>query len=1026
MQCILAPFVLPLMLAGIDPSSEAVVDFNREIRPLLVEHCLACHGPDEKARKADLRLDRLNLTSLQTDGGKLITPGKPEESDLIARLVHTEHGKLMPPPKFAKPLNAKQIDLFKNWIRQGAKTSAHWSFVPPLRPPAPSVKDRAWPRSPIDNFILARLEAEGLKPEPEAKRARLLRRASLDLTGLPPTPAEVTAFEADSSPDAYERVVDRLLASPRYGERMALEWLDMARFADSNGFQIDSSRSMWPWRDWIINAYNRNLPFDQFTIEQIAGDMLPNPTQEQLIATGFQRNHRLNGEGGLIAEEWRIETVIDRVETTSLAWLGLTTGCARCHDHKYDPLSQKEFYQLFALFNNVPESGTLQENRKGGNTDPAIEVMAPETSAKISVAESVVETAKTKVRAEEAKAPNQVEPWAAAEVILLGKSIWKPFEANTAVGDAGTQYSRQEDGTWLAKGPNPNHESTVVKAPVSGSLNAVRLVCLPDDSLPNKSVGRFSNGNFLLTRIEATLVPPGGSQPIKLTFGQALANYSQPGWPIEATIGKDASKGWAVDGPTRREPLEAVFILSAPTQAPAGSMLEIRLVQSTLGGHNIGRFRLAVTDAPSSAVKLGEAGPAPEVVLALKTPADKKTAEQKKLLLNRYLASAPGALGQAKKELTMAEQTLKGLKDNLPTAMVMKEGTPRKAHILIRGQYDKKGDEVSAGFPSMLPSPPAGSKADRLTLARWLASPGHPLTSRVWVNRAWERYFGAGICRTTDNMGTQAEFPSHPDLLDWLATEFVDRKWDMKAMTRLIVTSATYRQDSKVTPEKLKQDPQNRLLARGPRFRMPGEILRDQALYMSGLLVNKVGGPSVRPYMPAGVWDETSVYGDLRNYKNDTGEDLYRKSIYTIWKRTAAPPTMLLFDAPNRETCLVRRGRTNTPLQALALLNEVTYVEAARKLGERMIVEGGNDISSRLKHGFRLTLSREPSARELEIMRQGVERDTQRFLRDIPGAEKLIALGEAKAKVGLIPAELAAFTLAANVLLNLDECVTRE
>ena len=413
-------------------------------------------------------------------------------------------------------------------------------------------------------------------------------------------------------------------------------------------------------------------------------------------------------------------------------------------------------------------------------------------------------------------------------------------------------------------------------------------------------------------------------------------------------------------------------------------------------------------------------------MLALKTTADKRTAEQKKLLLNRYLASAPGALGQAKKELTMAEQTLKGLKDNLPTAMVMKEGTPRKAHILIRGQYDKKGDEVSAGFPSMLPSPPAGSKADRLTLARWLASPGHPLTSRVWVNRAWERYFGAGICRTTDNMGTQAEFPSHPDLLDWLATEFVDRKWDMKAMTRLIVTSATYRQDSKVTPEKLKQDPQNRLLARGPRFRMPGEILRDQALYMSGLLVNKVGGPSVRPYMPAGVWDETSVYGDLRNYKNDTGEDLYRKSIYTIWKRTAAPPTMLLFDAPNRETCLVRRGRTNTPLQALALLNEVTYVEAARKLGERMIVEGGNDISSRLKHGFHLTLSREPSARELEIMRQGVERDTQRFLRDIPGAEKLIALGEAKAKVGLIPAELAAFTLAANVLLNLDECVTRE
>ena len=1022
----LVPLVFPWPLAGNEPAHSALVDFNREIRPLLVEHCLACHGPDEKSRKADLRLDGLNLSALQTDSGRLIVPGKPDESELVLRLTHADPAKLMPPPKFAKPLNPKQINLLRAWIVQGAKTSAHWAFVPPVRPGIPPVNNQAWVRNPIDAFILAKLEASGLSPEPEANRARLLRRVSLDLTGLPPTPLETAAFERDSSPEAYEKAVDRLLVSPRHGERMALEWLDMARFADSNGFQVDSSRSMWPWRDWVINAYNRNLPFDQFTIEQIAGDMLPTPNQDQLIATGFQRNHRLNGEGGLIAEEWRVETVIDRVESTSLAWMGITAGCARCHDHKYDPLSQKEFYQLFALFNNVPESGTLQENRKGGNTDPAIEVATPKALAEIKELEARVESAKSKVREEEQKAANQVAPWAADQASRLGKTHWKPFETSAVTGQAGTRYTRQPDGSWLAQGPNPNHETTVAKAPFSGTLSALRLVCLPDESLPGQSVGRFSNGNFVLTRLEAVLTFPEGGKTTRLQFAQALADYSQPGWPIEATVGKDASKGWAVDGPTRKKPLEAIFKLAEPAQAPPGSTLEIRLVQATLGGHNIGRFRLALTDLAPGAVNLGEAGPSPELAAALKTPADKRTEAQRKLLLDQYLATAPGALGQAKNELMKSQQALKALKDSLPTAMVMKEGPPRKANLLIRGQYDRKGEEVSAGFPSMLPPPPAGSKADRLTLAKWLVSPSHPLTARVWVNRAWERYFGAGLCKTTDNFGTQAEFPSHPELLDWLATEFVDRQWDMKAMARLIVTSATYRQDSRISPEKLKADPQNRLLARGARFRLPGEIIRDQALFVSGLLADKVGGPSVRPYMPAGVWDETSVYGDLRNYKNDTGEGLYRKSIYTVWKRTAAPPTMLLFDAPNRETCLVRRGRTNTPLQALALLNEITYVEAARKLGERMLLEGGQDATSRLRHGFCLAIGRSPSPAELEILRQGIDRDRQRFAMDTAGAEKLIALGEAKPKPGLPPVDLAAYTLAANVLLNLDECVTRE
>ena len=1014
------------LIVGADTVPAQPVDFNRQIRPLLVEHCLACHGPDEKTRKAGLRLDGPKLAQITTDSGKLITPGKPEESDLIARLMHSDNTRKMPPPKFAKPLSIAQIDLLKTWISQGAKVSTHWAFAPPVRPPIPSVKNNNWARNPIDAFVLARLETEGLIPEPEAVKTRLLRRVSLDLNGLPPTPAELDAYLADSSPHAYECAVDRLLASPRYGERMALEWLDMARFADSNGFQVDSGRAMWPWRDWVINAFNTNLPFDRFTIEQIAGDMLPNARPDQIIATGFQRNHRLNGEGGLIAEEWRIETVIDRVETTSLAWMGLTTGCARCHDHKYDPLSQKEFYQLFSLFNNVPESGTLQENRKGGNTDPAIEVSTPETAGKIREAGEAIQIAKAKIADEELKAPPRVEVWASEQASRLGKTIWRPFDPNSVQGQSGSKYIRQPDATWLAHGDNPNHETTIAKAKVSGALTAVRLICLPDDSLPGKSVGRFSNGNFVLTRLEADLFIPGTAKPVRLKFTKALADFSQTGWPIESAVENNSAKGWAVDGPTRRQPLEAIFKLGEMVQAPVGSLLELRLVQATLGGHNIGRFRLAITDQTPTEVRLGEAGPSPDLAEAFKTPAEKRTEVQKKLLLGHYLNTASGPLGMAKADLAKKELELKTLKDAQPTAMVMQEGPPRPAHLLIRGQYDRKGEEVKGGFPAMLPPPPPGAKADRLTLARWLAEPAHPLTARVWVNRAWERFLGAGLCRSTDNMGTQADFPSHPELLDWLATEFVARKWDMKAMARLIVTSATYRQGSRVDPAKLRQDPANRLLARGPRLRLPGEILRDQALFVSGLLIEKVGGPSARPYMPTGVWDETSVYGDLRNYKHDTGEGLYRKSLYTVWKRTAAPPSMLLFDAPNREACMVRRGRTNTPLQALALLNEITYVEAARKLAERMLTEGGPDTATRLRHGFRMVLAREPSAEELSILNIGLTRDRQRFLTNPAAAKNLVDVGETKASESASRVDLAAYTLAANVLLNLDECVTRE
>jgi hypothetical protein len=637
----------------------------------------------------------------------------------------------------------------------------------------PTLRNKAWPKNEIDAFILARLEKEDLQPSLEASRETLIRRLSLDLTGLPPSPQEVDAFVADRSRDAYEKLVDRLLASPRYGERMAIPWLDFARYADSNGFQEDGSRSMWRWRDWLINALNDNMPFDQFTMKQLAGDLLPHATLEDRIATGFNRNHRTNNEGGAIPEEWRVETVIDRVETTSQVWMGLTMGCARCHDHKYDPITQKDFYRFFAFFNNLPETG--YGGGSGANTPPMIRAPSLEQRTHLKELEQAIGAAK-------------------------------------------------------------------------------------DDK--NRFQARQAKDAF------------------------------------EATI---------------------------------------------------------------------------------------------------------------------------------PQTMVMEEmPQPRDAFLLIRGQYENRGEKVNAGLPAFLPPLPPGAAMNRLGMARWLVSPDHPLTARVWINRSWERLFGAGIVKTSENMGSQADFPSHPELLDWLATEFIRCHWDMKAMVKLIVMSATYRQSSKATPQLLRADPENRLLARGPRFRLGGELLRDQALAVSGLLKEKIGGPSVRPYMPQGVWDETSVYGDLRNYQPDPAGGLYRRTLYTIWKRTAAPPTNLLFDAPTREICTVKRSRTNTPLQALAVLNEVTFVEASRKLAERMMAEGGATREMRLAYGFRLAAARQPQPDELNILVDGLKADLDRFHGNPEAAKKLIAVGESKPSPQWKADELAAYTLTANVLLNLDEVLTRE
>ena len=1030
-----------LALRSLTAAEPSKINFNRDIRPLLSDKCFQCHGPDDKKREGGLRLDLRESAIKPLDSGETaLVPGDLSKSALVKRILSSDQDEMMPPKKLNKILSPEQIDLLKRWVAEGAEYQGHWAFLPVERPTVPKHENDKWSRSAIDHFILARLEKEKLQPSAEANKRTLVRRLSLDLTGLPPTPAEVVAFLADDSPDAYEKVVDRLLASSRYGEQMALQWLDFARFADSNGFQADSSRQQWPWRDWVIRAYNDNIPFDRFTIDQLAGDLVPNATKSQIVATGFNRNHRLNGEGGLIAEEWRVETVIDRVETTGLTWLGLTLNCCRCHDHKYDPITQKEFYQLFAFYNNITETGTLQA-KDGRNNDPVELIATPDKEAELAKIDQAIKAAEDHLANEVKKLPKLSADWAEKhrEQISGESSVWKPLAVKDVKSSDGAKLTKKSDGSYLASGKNAPHDTYTITAPLdAGSFTGILLECFPDPMLPQKSLGRYSNGNFVLSRIEAEISAPSLTEPMKVTFAKAEADYSQSGWEVKYLVEPAAGKGWAIDGPTKKENRKAMVVTKEPVAVPEKATLTVRLVHEALNEHNIGRFRLSATSSSVEAITLqGDKFPA-AVKQALTAEASKRTPAQKSELEKFFRANVDSPVKQAEGAVGLAKKQRMEAADKSPTVMVMREGPARDAFRLTRGEYDKRAEKVTAGLPVALPPMPDGAPMNRYGLAQWVVSPTNPLTARVWVNRAWERFFGVGLVKTSENLGSQADFPSHPDLLDWLAAEFMQptseqkvngqpaQRWDMKAMHKLIVMSAAYRQSSALNKALAEKDPENRLVARGPRFRLSGEVLRDQALAMSGLLVERIGGPSVKPYMPEGVWDETTRYGDLRNYKHDAGDGLYRRSMYTIWKRTAAPPSMLIFDAPNREICTVKRSRTNTPLQALSLLNEITYVEAARKLGERMIAKGGTTADERVKYGFQLVTSREPTVIELKVLMDGLQSDLSRFREKKSEAEKLLTFGESKAANNTDPAEVAAYALTANVLLNLDEVVTRE
>jgi hypothetical protein len=983
------------------------VDFSRDVRPILSDRCFTCHGPDESTRKVGLRLDTEDGAKRPRGAHIPIVPGDPTASEVMKRIAPERPAMRMPPPySDRKPLSEKEVATVRAWIEQGAKWQSHWSFTPPVRPPLPPVANTAWVRNPIDRFVLARLERENLAPSPEADPARLLRRVTFDLTGLPPTLAELDAFLADRSPGAYAKVVDRLLASPRYGERMAVDWLDAARYADTHGYQVDPEKEMWPWRDWVITAFNRNQPYDRFTIEQIAGDLLPGATLEQEIATGFQRNHRINSETGSIAEEFQAENLVDRVSTFGAVWLGLTVGCARCHDHKYDPLTTREFYGLYAFFNNVDEVGNGGPRDGRGNHKPYLRLPAPELEAQAAAKQKEIEAA----RAGLAEIEKRLEPgfpeW--ARNALTHRPQWEVLRPTKLVADGGVTLTQQPDGSILAGGAIPASSIYEITATTAlPTITAFRLELIPDPTLPGGGSGRGAEGKGVVTLFEVKI----GGRKVDLT--RITADFKSEESELDLVIrpADQLKRGWGVN-PETSKPHYAVI---EPTRMTAGAEFTIR-IGNEYEGAPVGRFRISVTSDEFPEVM-------PEAI-AKTLHTDAASTDD---AVRRYFLTHPYERRRANEQVVKLEAEKRAIENKIPTTMVMREmEKPRDTFLLTRGQYDKPGDKISPIVPAFLPPLPQGAPANRLSLAQWLVDPANPLTARVAVNRYWQAYFGTGLVKTAEDFGSQGEAPSHPELLDWLATEFLRTGWDVKAMQRLIVTSATYRQASQATPGLRERDPENRLLARGPRVRLAAEMIRDQALSVAGLLNDKMGGPAVKIYQPDGLWEQLSAFQGRKLFERSKGDDLWRRSVYTYWKRTVPPPSLTIFDAPTREFCVVRRQPSSTPLQALALLNDEMYIETSRKLAERMMHEGGATPALRLAWAFRLATSRPATAGEIAILERGLSRRLTQYRADPASAEKLLTAGESPRDARLDAAELAAYTTASSVILNLDEVRTRQ
>lgn len=1223
-----AAFTATCVLTVPGLATEKPIDFNRDIRPIFSENCYACHGPDHNKRKNGLRFDHQEEPFKKLESGKIaIVPGDLANSEMIRRITTTDPDDHMPPPDALNQLNKEQIELLKRWVKEGAKWKGHWAYIPPERPEVPKVKRKSWVRNAVDNFILARLEKEGLKPSREADKATLIRRVTFDLTGLPPTIEEVDAFLADKTPDAYEKLVDRLLESPAFGERMAERWLDLARYADTNGYHIDNHRDMWLWRQWVINAFNKNMPFDEFTIEQLAGDMLPNATVDQKIASGFNRNNMVNFEGGADPDEYATKYVVDRVDTTATVWLGSTLRCAECHDHKYDPFTQKEFYQFYALFNNVPEKGL---DGKTENPVPSLKVPSPSQKSQIAKLEKQIASSEKKLKAKletpNAKLDAAQAKWEETlrQNIFSGWTILDPAKMKST---AGATFTKLDDRSISVGGTNADKDSyELVFKTTNSSITGIRLEALADET--TKKAGRYENGNFVLTSIEAeakksvaddvtrrsateesedrlltsaatlgdwhvlgpfkyatisqafaraginekspkvdltktyesgslrwtskpdwkdgevrtleggdyygyylhrtitvkngrplmvslgsndgiqvwlngkkvlsnkairTAAPdqeklmlwlePGENhllmkinngigtigyyfkaeeklpEKFAVPFASAIADYSQKDFDVKGALDKDVKTGWAIlDAPENEH--QAIFISKQAFGYPGGTTLKLKLnFDSKFKQHSIARFRIAISDSET----LTETGELPASVqtILFKAP-ETRSAEQRAELKKEFREINVPEIQDLNKTLASRKEELAKVQAAVPSTMVMEEmEKPRDTFVLVRGNFQHKGEKVTAAVPKVLfHGKPEDMPTNRLQLARWLVSTNHPLTARVTVNRYWQMLFGNGLVKSANDFGSQGNYPTHPELLDWLATEFMNpssgrgdealtkkskiknqkskidqslltsaatKNWDIKHILKLMVMSATYRQSSEITPQMLERDSANRLLARGPRFRMDAEMIHDNALAVSGLLTRKIGGESVRPYQPPGLWEAIGFGAGFtsQSYTQSKGDDLYRRAIYIYLKRSLPYPSLNTFDAPNREVCIVKRPRTTTPLQALVLMNDPVYVEASRALAQRILQEGKGGIDDKIKFAFRLTLTRAPERKEVALLKKIYREQLEHFKKSPKAAKELISVGESARPKNLDPSELAAWTAIGNILLNLDETITK-
>jgi Protein of unknown function (DUF1553)/Protein of unknown function (DUF1549)/Planctomycete cytochrome C len=1137
------------------PAAPAPVDFQREVRPILAENCLLCHGPDARDRKSDLRFDEKHSPFRDLGGYAAVVPGKSDRSRLIERVTSADHP--MPPPETGKSLSAAQIDVLRRWIDQGAEWKEHWAYIAPVRSAEPTVSDATWPRSAIDRFVMRRLDEAGVRQNPEADRATLLRRATLDLTGLPPTIAELEAFLADPSPDAYERAVDRLLESPRHAERMAKDWLDAARYGDTHGYHLDNERRIWRYRDWVIGAFAKNMPFDQFTIEQLAGDLLPNATLEQQIATGFLRCNPTTAEGGLIEEEYLVKYAVDRAETVSTVWLGTTLGCAQCHDHKYDPFKQTEFYRFYAFFNNIAERGT-DENIP--NPAPFLKAPTPAQTVELERLDAAIDLLVARQVAPDA-ALDAAEAEYSREMGERLSRQWRVLEPASVASEGGATLTPQEDGSILPSGVNPERDAYVIEfdAPAA-PIHAIRLEALRHDSFVSGGIGRADNSNFVLTDVQLAVAGAGGEFS-RIPITGAAADFAQPGYPIRDAIDADPQSGWAI----HFQPRDRVATFAPRTAIEGVSRLRLTLrFDSVFPRHAMGRFRISVSadetvaplglgpwqespsfraenfDAAYATEYAPEASPAdagvkwrdrpdiregravafsgdlttiylrrelevaaarvvtlklgsddavkvwlngqrvhenkvlrallpdsdvvslalragtnsllvkvvnsygdfgfaasvedstngelpPAIAAILSRPVAERDAAQNLELKRHYRSSQSEAWKTLESERLALVRERTELESAIPTTLVAAEATMRRqAHLLMRGQYDRKAEAVEPGTPSVLPPLEVDGAPDRLALARWLVAKDNPLTARVTVNRLWQRFFGSGLVETIEDFGVRGASPSHPELLDWLAVDFVEAGFDVRRLIRSFVTSATYRQSAATTAAQIEGDPKNRLLGRGPRFRLDAEAIRDSMLYVSGLLVERVGGPSVKPYQPDGIWQAVAYpTSNTAQYLRDNGDGLYRRSLYTFWKRTAPPASLATFDAPSRESCCVERPITNTPLQALALMNDVQYVEAARAFAQRILNAAAADDDGRLALAFRTATSRSPRAGESVVLRDLLAAQRAEYAAAPDAARALLAHGESPRDERLEIGEHAAWTVIANLLLNLDETIMR-